>query len=197
MREGLTGVRMLELARADPEQPYRGGRTVFDDLVRRVRREQARQQAAHDVPIRFEGLPAEYLQVDWGEIRRFPFTQQPATTRYFLTCRLKYSRWSWVCFTDDMRQETLMRGLVACFVALGWVPWVLVFDNMKTVTSGRDGVGQPASGHRRCGNWRRSFAFIRRRVIPRPATRKAVSNRWSSGARATSCSGAASSTMPT
>jgi transposase len=143
MREGLSGVRMLELARADPEQPYRGGRTVFDDLVRRVRREQARQQAAHDVPIRFEGVPAEYLQVDWGEIRRFPFTQQPATTRYFLTCRLKYSRWSWVCFTADMRQETLLRGLVACFVALGWVPWVLVFDNMKTVTSGRDGVGQP------------------------------------------------------
>src|SRR3712207_7220110 len=30
-----------------------------------------------------------------------------------------------------------------CFVALGWVPWVLVFDNMKTVTSGRDGAGQP------------------------------------------------------
>src|SRR5439155_3235783 len=26
---------------------------------------------------------------------------------------------------------------------LGWVPWVLVFDNMKTVTSGRDDVGQP------------------------------------------------------
>lgn len=42
-----------------------------------------------------------------------------------------------------MRQETLFRGLVDCFVALGWVPWVLVFDNMKTVTSGRDSAGQP------------------------------------------------------
>jgi hypothetical protein len=41
-----------------------------------------------------------------------------------------------------MRQETLFRGLVDCFVALGWVPWVLVFDNMKTVTSGRDCSGQ-------------------------------------------------------
>ena len=37
-----------------------------------------------------------------------------------------------------MRQETLLRGLVDCFGALGWVPWVLVFDNMKTVTTGRD-----------------------------------------------------------
>ena len=141
--DGLSNVRMLALARADPERPYRGGRTVFDDVVRGIRRELAQQQAARDVPIRFEGLPAEYLQVDWGEIRHFPFTHQPAATRYFLACRLKYSRWSWIWFTSDMRQETLVRGLVACFVALGWVPWVLVFDNMKTVTSGRDQSGQP------------------------------------------------------
>src|SRR5438132_12885526 len=42
-----------------------------------------------------------------------------------------------------MRQETLFRGLVACFNALGFVPWVLVFDNMKTVTTGRDEHAQP------------------------------------------------------
>jgi hypothetical protein len=42
-----------------------------------------------------------------------------------------------------MRQETLLRGLVDCFCALGWVPWVLVFDNMKVVTPGRDGANQP------------------------------------------------------
>jgi transposase len=141
--QGLSNIRMLELARADPEQPYPGGRTVFDDLVRRIRRELAQVQATADVPIRFEGLPAEYLQVDWGEIRHFPFTHQPATTRYFLACRLKYSRWSWVRFTTDMRQETLFRLLVDCFVTLGWVPWVLVFDNMKSVTSGRDAAHEP------------------------------------------------------
>jgi len=140
---GLSTVRMLEIARADPDQPYTGGHTVFGDLVRHIRSEQAQQQASADVPIRFEGLPAEYLQVDWGEIRCFPFSQQPHSTRYFLACRLKYSRWSWVCFTRDMRQETLFRGLVDCFRTLGWVPWVLVFDNMKTVTMGRDVSGQP------------------------------------------------------
>ncbi len=64
-------------------------------------------------------------------------------TRYFLACRLKYSRWTWVMFTNEMRQETLFRGLVACFNALGFVPWVLVFDNMKTVTTGRDDQEQP------------------------------------------------------
>ncbi len=146
--EGLTAVRMLELARSAEEQPYSGSRSNFGAMVRRVRAERDQQQAVDDVPIRFEGLPAEYLQVDWGEVRDMPFASQASEasegqTRYFLACRLKYSRWSWVRFTTDMRQETLVRGLVDCLAALGWVPWVLVFDNMKTVTSGRDASGQP------------------------------------------------------
>jgi transposase len=139
---GLTAARMLELAREDAARPYRGGDNVFRTMVRRIRQEQQQQHATLDVPIRFEGLPAEYLQVDWGEVRRFPFAQQAPATRYFLACRLKYSRWSWIRFTADMRQETLFRGLVDCCLALGWVPWVLVFDNMKTVTSGRDVAGE-------------------------------------------------------
>lgn len=143
VKDGLTAVRMFELAREDPEQPYRGQISAFRGAVRRERQAQAQSRAIAEVPVRFEGLPGEYLQVDWGEIRQFPFTQQTAGTRYFLACRLKYSRWTWVRFTREMRQETLFRGLVDCFLALGWVPWVLVFDNMKTVTTGRDAQQQP------------------------------------------------------
>jgi transposase len=143
LKQGLSGVRMMELAREDPEHPYGGCGSVWRAAVRRERLSLLHEQAVVDVPIRFEGLPGEYLQVDWGEIRHFPFTQQTPVTRYFLACRLKYSRWTWVIFTDNMRQETLFRGLVACFNALGFVPWVLVFDNMKTVTTGRDDQQQP------------------------------------------------------
>jgi hypothetical protein len=57
---GLTAARMLELAREDPAQPYRGGDNVFRSMVRRIRQEQ-QQHAAADVPIRFAGLPGEYL----------------------------------------------------------------------------------------------------------------------------------------
>jgi transposase len=138
VRQGLTGVRMLELARADATCPYPGSRSHFRAFVRRVRQELGQARAVADVPVRFEGLPGEYLQVDWGEVRAFPFTRQAPATRYFLACRLKYSRWTWVRFTTEMRQETLFRGLVDCLCALGWAPWVLVFDNMKTVTTGRD-----------------------------------------------------------
>src|ERR1700680_167633 len=143
LKQGLSGVRMLELARDDREHPYRGGSSVWRAAVRRERLNGLHEQAVANVPIRFEGLPGEYLQVDWGEIRHFPFTQQQPVTRYFLACRLKFSRWAWVIFTDKIRQETLFRGLVACFNALGCVPWVLVFDNMKTVTIGRDDQAQP------------------------------------------------------
>jgi len=143
LEEELPVVRMLEMARDDPDRPYTGSRSQFGEIVRRIRCDRDRERAAEAVPIRFEGLAGEYLQVDWGEIRRFPFTQQDRTTRYFLCCRLKYSRWSFLRWTTDTRQETLFRGLVACFSVLGFVPWVLIFDNMKTVTSGRDVTNQP------------------------------------------------------
>jgi len=141
LKEGLSIVRMVELARTDAQQPFVGGRSTFSDRVRQIRAELAREQA--DVPVRFEGLPGEYLQVDWGEIRSFPFTEQQPATRYFLCCRLKYSRWNWLCWTTDMRQETLLRGLIACCCTLGWVLWVFIFDNMKTVTTGRDMANAP------------------------------------------------------
>jgi hypothetical protein len=91
--EGLPAVRMLELARGDAAAPYRGSRSQFGALVQRLRHEVAQAAAVAAVPVRFEGLPGEYLQVDWGEVRAFPFTQQGPATRYFLACRLKYSRW--------------------------------------------------------------------------------------------------------
>ncbi len=141
--EALPVVRMLELVRSDATAPYVGSRSQFGEMVRRIKLARAHGQAVLAVPLRFEGLPGEYLQVDWGEIRAFPFTQRAAGTRYFLACRLKYSRWVWLRWTTDMRQETLIRGLTDCLVELGWVPWVLVFDNMKTVTSGRDSGGRP------------------------------------------------------
>ncbi len=83
-------VRMLELARGDPDEPYTGSRSHFGERVRRMRREQ-QQQASADVPMRFEGLPGEYLQVDWGEVRSFPFTHQLA--RGATSCACWHSRW--------------------------------------------------------------------------------------------------------
>lgn len=49
----------------------------------------------------------------------------------------------WVLFTTDMREETLLRCIIAGFQAFGGVPWVVTTDNMKTVVLGRDPSNQP------------------------------------------------------
>jgi transposase len=135
--------RMLEEARQHPLYPYTGSPAAFYDYVRPIK--QARKARPSQVPICFEGLPGELLQIDWGEVRRFPFTRPDLArqTRYFFAARLKFSRWMWVRFTTDMREETLLRCLIAVFVALNGVPWVVTTDNMKTVVLGRDHANQP------------------------------------------------------
>lgn len=135
--------RMLELARTDPVHPYAGGPTAFFDYIRKFRRAQGTLPA--QVVLRFEGLPGEFLQIDWGEQRDFPFTH-PALqnlTRYFFAARLKFSRFMFVCFTTDMREETLLRCLIAAFTTIGGVPWVVTTDNMKTAVLDRDRQNQP------------------------------------------------------
>ncbi len=135
--------RMLEMAQADAHHPYTASETAFYDYVRKLRR--ARKQTPHHVAIRFEGLPGEYLQIDWGEVRAMAFTKEGlgGQTRYFFAARLKYSRYMCVSFQQDMREETLLRCLLACFVDIGGVPWVVVTDNMKTAVLGRDDGHQP------------------------------------------------------
>jgi transposase len=134
---------MLELARANTDHPYTGGETAFYDYVRKVRR--ARNQTPRNLALRFEGVPGEFLQIDWGEVRDVAFSKagMEPQTRYFFAARLKYSRYMYVSFHSDMREETLLRCLIACFTQIDGVPWVVVTDNMKTAVLGRDEHHQP------------------------------------------------------
>jgi transposase len=142
LEESLPVTRMLELARTDPDHPYQGSETAFYDYVRKRRR--ARQPLPREVALRFEGMPGEFLQVDWGEVRDLPLTHAgEARTRYFFAARLKYSRFVFVQFHTDMREETFLRSLIDCFLSIGGVPWVVVTDNMKTAVLGRDATNQP------------------------------------------------------
>jgi transposase len=141
--QNLPVTRMLELARADGEHPYTAGDTAFYDYVRKVRR--ARKQTPRELAVRFEGVPGEFLQIDWGEVRDMAFSKPELAgqTRYFFAARLKYSRFMFVSFHTDMREETLLRCLIACFQAMGGVPWVVVTDNMKTAVLGRNEHHEP------------------------------------------------------
>jgi transposase len=139
--DGVPVTRMLELASEDLELTYEGSRSAFFAGVAKIRREvEAETKRRY---IRFEGLPGEYAQVDWGEVRNFSFSRTGPRTKYFLAVRLKFSRVSFVKWTDSMTQEVLLRALIEAFEYFGGVPWALVFDNMKTVTLGRDEHGRP------------------------------------------------------
>jgi transposase len=174
----LSVTRMLELARADEEHPYSGGETAFYDYIRKVRR--AGKQTPHDLAIRFEGVPGEFLQIDWGEVRGMEFSKPELAgqTRYFFAARLKYSRFMYVSFHTDMREETLLRCLIACFTTIGGVPWVVVTDNMKTAVLGRDEQHQPV-WNPAYQKLRWSSNFIPRRALLHPGIRKAPSRTWS------------------
>jgi transposase len=139
--EKIPVTRMLEMVREDAENPYTGGRTVFFDRVKLFKDE--RMKDSKQVWLRFEGLPGEYLQVDWGEVRNFPFLAQKPATRYFFCARLKHSRFCYVEFTTKMDEETLIRCMIRAFEHMGGIPCILVFDNMKTVIIKRDERNQP------------------------------------------------------
>ena len=141
IQEELPVTVMLQKAREEGENPYQGGRTIFYQRVQLIRQE---LKVENQTAIwRFEGLPGEYLQIDWGEKRNFPFTQIPSETRYCFVGRLKYSRFIYAEFHDNMRYETFIRCILRCCENLGGVPWVLVFDNTKTVAKGRNEDGNP------------------------------------------------------
>ncbi len=141
--QNLSVIRMLELARANAEHPYAGKDTAFYDYVRKIRR--ARKQAPGNLALRFEGVPGEFLQIDWGEVRGLEWSKEgmEPQTRYFFAARLKYSRYMYVSFHTDMREETLLRCLIACFAEIDGVPWAVVTDNMKTAVLGRDEQNHP------------------------------------------------------
>jgi transposase len=91
--------------------------------------------------VRFEGLPGEFSQHDFGEVW-VTYQDGTATKVHFFASRLKYSRWVEVSLVPDERVETLVRALVEHLAAFGGVPLVTVFDRPKTIALkwGRDGV---------------------------------------------------------
>jgi transposase len=119
----LLSLEILRRARLDG---YGGGKSALYALVSSLRPRPVRPM------VRFEGLPGEFAQHDFGHVDvRF----MDGTTKriHFFASRLKYSRWVEVTVVPDERVETLVRRLVDHFVGFGGVPLVSVFDRPKTV----------------------------------------------------------------
>ena len=60
--------------------------------------------------VRFEGLPVEFSQHDFGQVE-VEFRDGSARRIHFFASRLKYSRWIRVSLVTDETVETLVRSL--------------------------------------------------------------------------------------
>ncbi len=119
----LLSVEILRRARL---AGYKGGKTALYDLIASVRPRDVK------VEMRFEGLPGEFSQHDFGQIE-IGFVDGSTRRIHFFASRLKWSRWIEVSLVPDETAETLIRTLADHFVAFGGVPLCAVFDRPRTV----------------------------------------------------------------
>jgi transposase len=129
------GLLTLELLRRAKLKGYGGSKSAFYELVAAVRPTPIRPV------VRFEGLPGEFSQHDFGEVD-VRFVDGTQRRVHFFASRLKYSRWTEVTLVPDERVEALVRALVEHFATIGGIPLLAVFDRPKTVALAwrRDGV---------------------------------------------------------
>jgi transposase len=101
--------------------------------------------------VRFDGVPGEFSQHDFGEVEVEYLDGTEQRVRFFAS-RLKYSRAMQVSLVPDQTVESLLRSLATHLAAWGGAPLVCIFDRPKTVALqwGRDGV---------VTEWNATFAY--------------------------------------
>ena len=116
----------LEVLRRVREAGYPGGKSALYALVASLRPKQVKPL------VRFEGLPGEFSQHDFGQVD-VEFIDGSARRIRFFASRLKYSRLIRVSLVKDETVETLVRSLAQHLDSWGGAPLVCVFDRPKTV----------------------------------------------------------------
>lgn len=112
---------------------YAGGKSAVYELVRSLR-----PRHTPGPQVRFEGVPGEFSQHDFGSVN-VVYADGSHEKIHFFASRLKYSRWTHVVTVPDERVEPLIRALLMSFESFGGVPLRAVFDNPKTIVLGRAG----------------------------------------------------------
>ena len=123
-----------EVLRRAHEWGYTGSKSAMSALVKRLR-----PIPKQEPVIRFEGLPGEYAQFDFGEVK-VQYSDGTSEKLIFFAGRLKFSRLVHVVLVPNQQAETLIRALLTCLAAFGGSPKEWVFDNPKTVRVSRIGV---------------------------------------------------------
>lgn len=134
-----------EILRRLRAKGYDGGKSALYALVASLRPPETPRPM-----VRFEGLPGEFSQHDFGEVD-VRFQDGSKRRVHFFATRLKYSRTIVVTIVDDQTTETLVRHIVEHFSRIGGVPLIAVFDRPKTVAIAWDKDGTVTQ-------WNQTFA---------------------------------------
>lgn len=118
---------------ATTEWGWSGSRATFFRLVRSVR-----PSPVPEPMVRFEGLPGEFAQFDFGQavVRYVNLSKDKV---HIFVGRLKFSRQVQVFLVPNEQAETLIRCVVACCHIWGGSPLAWVFDNPTTVRLSKTG----------------------------------------------------------
>jgi transposase len=116
----------LEILRRVRQAGYRGGKTALYALAASLRPKQVKPL------IRFEGLPGEFSQHDFGQVE-VEFLNGSSRRIHFFASRLKYSRFVCLSLVKDETVESLVRTLAEHLASWGGVPLQCVFDRPKTI----------------------------------------------------------------
>lgn len=106
---------------------YDGKMTILKDFVRTIKADYNRRAV-----MRFETLPGQQAQVDWGHFGKIEVNGKRKDLYCFLMI-LGYSRTRFVKFTTSMSLESLLPCHIDAFKFFGGVPKEILYDNMKTV----------------------------------------------------------------
>ncbi len=139
-------LKSVETLRRVRNQGYTGGKTTLYELIASLRPKDVKLE------MRFEGLPGEFTQHDFGEVD-VVFDDGHTSRIHFFASRLKYSRWVQISVVPDETTESLVRAMVDHFTAMGGIPLVAVFDRPKTVALkwSKDGT---------VTEWNPTFAYV-------------------------------------
>ena len=116
----------LEILRRVREAGYGGGKTALYALVASLRPKSVKPL------VRFEGLPGEFSQHDFGQYE-VELVDGSCRRIHFFASRLKYSRLIRVSLVPDEAVESLVRTLAEHLASWGGAPLQCVFDRPKTI----------------------------------------------------------------
>lgn len=113
---------------------FNGEITIIREYLRHLRHDSFQEPF-----IRFESLPGQQMQIDWGHFGSLAYGT--TSRKLYALCVIEsHSRMLYVNFTHSQNHETLHRCLFEAFVFFGGTPKEIVVDNMLTAVTERVGA---------------------------------------------------------